>query len=76
MNSPKEKAKELVEEFDETLTYLESKQKAKACALVCVRELLRNDYTERSFVWSDKDAIHHCLYREYWTDVLIEISKL
>lgn len=37
---PKEKAQELVEKFDETLTYLESKSKAKECALIAVIEIL------------------------------------
>ena len=36
--TPKEKARDLVERFDETLTYLESKAKAKQCALICVDE--------------------------------------
>lgn len=34
--TPKEKAKELVEIYDETLTYLESKSKAKKYALIAV----------------------------------------
>ena len=33
---PKEKAKELVDKYDETLTYLESKSKAKQCATIAV----------------------------------------
>ena len=36
----KEKAIELVEKYDETLTYLESKSKAKQCALIAVDEIL------------------------------------
>ena len=39
--TPKEKAKELVDKYDETLTYLESKSKAKECALIAVKEILR-----------------------------------
>lgn len=74
--STKEKAIELVDKYYDSLPQWVNANDAKLCALICVRELLRNDYTERSFVWSDKDAIHYCLYREYWTDVLIEISKL
>jgi hypothetical protein len=41
----KEKAEELVNKYDETLTYLESKEKAKQCALIAVefaREEFRN----------------------------------
>ena len=41
--TPKEKAIELVEMFDETLTYLESKNKAKQCALICIDEMLAID---------------------------------
>ena len=37
---PKEKAKELLEKYDETLTYLESKSKAKQCALISVDEII------------------------------------
>ena len=39
--TPKEKAEELVEKYDETLTYLESKSKAKQCALIAVDEILK-----------------------------------
>lgn len=48
--TPKEKAKELVEKFDETLTYLESKSKAKECALIAVefaREFVTGDLNEK-----------------------------
>ena len=38
--TPKLKAKELVHKFDSTLTYLESKTKAKQCALIAVDEIL------------------------------------
>lgn len=40
--TPKEKAKQLVELYDETLTYLESKSKAKICALIAVDEIISN----------------------------------
>lgn len=69
--SPKEKAKELVEEFDETLTYLESKQKAKACALIAVDELI---------IHSRNTAIVYDLSfdesENYWTKVKNEIELL
>lgn len=39
--TPKEKAIELVDKYDETLTYLESKSKAKECAMIAVHEILR-----------------------------------
>lgn len=38
--TPKEKAKELIEKYDEMLTYLESKSKAKQCALIAVDEIM------------------------------------
>ncbi len=34
--TPKEKAIELFEKYDNTLTYLESKTKAKQCALIAI----------------------------------------
>lgn len=40
--TPKEKAQELVDQYDETLTYLESKSKAKQCALIAVNEIITN----------------------------------
>jgi len=39
--TPKNKAAELVEKYDETLTYLESKLKAKQCALIAVDEMIK-----------------------------------
>ena len=48
---PKEKAKELVEKFDETLTYLESKLKAKECALIVCDEFINDHYC--IFYWMD-----------------------
>ena len=56
----REKAKELVERYDETLTYLESKSKAKECALVAVDEII-------SLVGR---------YTNYWQEVKQEIYKL
>ena len=46
--TPKEKAKELVENYDETLTYLESKSKAKQCALIAVNEMLLEHFADTS----------------------------
>lgn len=36
-----DKAKELVEKYDQTFTYLESKNKAKQCAIIAVDEVLK-----------------------------------
>jgi hypothetical protein len=57
------KARELVEKFDETLTYLESKEKAKQCAIIAVDEIL-------SLYWTDIKGF------VYWNDVKQEIEKL
>lgn len=38
--TPKDKAQELVDKYDETLTYLESKATAKKCALIAVDEMI------------------------------------
>ena len=59
----KDKAKELVEKYDQTFTYLESKNKAKQCAIIAVDEVLNLDY------FSEEG-------REYWQKVKNEIEKL
>jgi hypothetical protein len=64
--TPKEKAKELVEKYDSTLTYLESKAKAKQCALIAVDEAIEESYLV------DKT---YCR-QEYWEEVKQEIEKL
>ena len=58
-----DKAKELVEKYDQTFTYLESKNKAKQCAIIAVDEILNLDY------FSEEG-------REYWQKVKNEIEKL
>jgi hypothetical protein len=40
--TPKEKADELIDNFDATLTYLESKTKVKQCALIAVNEIIHS----------------------------------
>ncbi len=63
----RQKAQELVEKYDSTLTYLESKLKAKQCALIAVDEILRS---------------HHNLYGvnnkqvKFYSEVQQEIEKL
>ena len=63
--TPKEKAKELVEKYDSTLTYLESKLKAKQCALIAVEEIETVLLQERVFESLD-----------YWKEVQQEIELL
>ena len=58
-----DKAKELVEKYDQTFTYLESKNKAKQCAIIAVDEILNLDYFSEE-----------C--REYWQEIKNEIEKL
>jgi hypothetical protein len=60
--TPQEKAKDLVDKYDNTLTYLESKSKAKQCALIAVDELLL--------------LITYQPTIDYWNEVKQEIEKL
>lgn len=74
------KARELVYRFDETLTYLESKQKAKECALIAVDEILKemnifihliSDNIDWSLLEHTIDSKNH-----YYQQVKQEIEKL
>ena len=74
-----DKAIELVNEFrriNENGFRVIKLDHAKTCAMICVRELLKNDYSNRSFIYEYDNKIIHCTYSEYWTNVLIQISKL
>lgn len=64
--TPKEKASELINKYDETLTYLESKAKAKQCALIAVDEILN--------LVCCMDGKEH--WQEYYEQVKIEIQNL
>lgn len=66
--TPKEKAIELVNKYDETLTYLESKLKSKQCALIAVNELIGQCWDYR-----DIDLESSC---NFWKEVKQEIEKL
>jgi len=68
--TPKEKAKELVDRFDETLTYLESKQKAKQCALIAVDEIINSNPHSNPL----NTDVHSTM--SYWNEVKQEIEKL
>ena len=69
--TPKDKAEELVAKYDETLTYLESKSKAKQCALIAVEEILsikpNNPFIVNGYYIEPK---------KYWQEVKQEIEKL
>lgn len=66
---PKDKAKELVDKYDEMFTYLESKSKAKQCALIAVDEVLNDDWYIPSF-----DEMTE--RKKYWEQVKHEINNL
>lgn len=66
--TPKEKAAELVEKYDETLTYLESKANAKQCALIAVDEILAE--------YNRMEKYNFVIEKEYWQQVKIEIENL
>ena len=68
--TPKEKAKELLEKYDETLTYLESKSKAKQCALIAVDEIIKSI----DFDWMEVQNLES--QHRYWQEVKQEIEKL
>jgi hypothetical protein len=71
--TPKEKAKELFEEIDNCLTYLESRTKVKQCALIAVNEMISmlpfTDLTTYIGKWCEQQ-------RQYLEDVKQEIEKL
>jgi len=67
--TPQEKARDLVDKYDNTLTYLESKSKAKQCALIAVEEILNTLYSIPFGNALDNEL-------EYWNEVKQEIEKL
>lgn len=67
MSNPKDKAKELVDKYDNTLTYLESKSKAKECALIAVNEIIKA---------LRKDLAIFELSKGFWQEVKKELEKL
>lgn len=64
--TPKEKARQLVEKYDLTLTYLESKSKAKQCALIAVEQIET----------ITKHYPPDYMLTVYWQQVKQEIEKL
>lgn len=76
--TPKQKAKELVNEFlDEMPKYLQGKlgrETAKKSALICVKNIeLYKKQIEREY---DEDLYHAYGVEGYWLEVVIEIHKL
>ena len=72
MTTAKEKAEELVNKYDETLTYLESKLKAKQCALIAVDEILK---IIPKFEYGQGEKTTTKEY-DYWEEVKQEIQEL
>jgi hypothetical protein len=66
--TPKLKAIELFEKYDNTLTYLESKTKAKQCALVAVDEIIT--------LIQDIYCYDFDILNPYWQEVKNEIEKI
>jgi len=65
----KQKAVQLVIQYDELLTYLESKAKAKECAIM-VANAIKEETVD------NYDTIHSMDRLSYWTEVIAEIGQL
>jgi len=65
-----EKAKELVDKYDSTLTYLESKSKAKLCALIAVDEIINSNPHSNPLNTNVESTM------SYWQQVKQEIEAL
>jgi hypothetical protein len=68
--TPKEKAIELIDKYDSTLTYLESKSKAKQCALIAVTEIINSNPHSNPF----NTDVHSTM--QYWIEVKNELTNL
>jgi hypothetical protein len=67
--TPQGKAKELIDKFDDLLTYKESKTKVKQCALIAVDEI--EDAID--FDWMQVQNLES--QHRYWQKVKEEIEK-
>jgi hypothetical protein len=71
--TPETKAKELIEKFrDDPFTSQITTAGAKACALICVEEILDIFYTLKGYTWSgerDKDPM------KFWQQVKEHINQ-
>lgn len=75
-NDPKEKAKQLVFKFMNLVYYENSVRDAKACALICVDEILALDVAWWSEKLVGRNDIEANGTEEYWQSVKNEIEKL
>ena len=62
---PKEKAKELVYKFDDTMEFSTPQRFAKQCALIAVNE-----------IWNELESARVFEEYDYWQEVKEEIGKL
>jgi hypothetical protein len=69
--TPKEKAKELVYKFDNTMEFSTPQRFAKKCAMIAVDEILQNVYDDRATI-----GRRNLTDKEYWTEVKQEIENL
>jgi len=68
--TPKEKAKELYNKFEDSITGLEGYEwwdSAKQCALICVDEILKLEPPELSYL--------EPFSKSYWQEVKNELNK-
>ena len=72
--TPKQKALDLFEKYDNTLTYLESKARVKECLKVMVNELIK--YTPSVNMYPPNFQSIHPRVKEYWQEVEKEIKKI
>lgn len=70
--TPKKEAKELVDKYDNTLTYLESRAKVKDCALIAVDEIISELEDITNFTGNNLSSE----MIKYWNKVKQEIEKL
>ena len=70
--TPKREAKELVDKYDNTLTYLESRAKVKDCALIVVDKII-SELEDIMNLTGNKLSSEMI---KYWQKVKQEIEKL
>ena len=74
--TPKEKAEQLVNQYEHSTYSQVQEELAKQCAIIAVDEMLNN----AGFIWGGRDAETGLSardeYRKYWNEVKQEIEKL
>ena len=75
----KEKAEDLIDSFvRDGYDLVMSEEMAKRCAMITVNEIIKLNINDRVFISEDKNnnVLMYSTYTEYWSEVLIEITKL